>query len=58
MFALLTVILEKENKRLNNLQNTYPQTGNYISDQFLSLSRASGLLQYESNQVQEKAKIN
>jgi hypothetical protein len=47
-----------EYKRLNNLQNTYPQTGNYISDQFLSLSRASGLLQYESNQVQEKAKIN
>ena len=47
-----------EYTRLNNLQNTYPQTGNYISDQFLSLSRASGLLQYESNQAQEKAKIN
>ena len=47
-----------EYKRLNNLQNTYPQTGNYISDQFLSLSRASGLLQYESNGAQEKAKIN
>lgn len=47
-----------EYKRLNNLQNTYPQTGNYISDQFLSLSRASGLLQYESNEAQEKAKIN
>jgi len=47
-----------EYKRLTDLQNTYPQTGNYISDQFLSLSRASGLLQYESNQAQEKAKIN
>ena len=47
-----------EYTRLNNLQNTYPQTGNYISDQFLTLSRASGLLQYESNQAQEKAKIN
>jgi hypothetical protein len=47
-----------EYKRLTDLQNTYPQTGNYISDQFLSLSRASGLLQYESNQSQEKAKIN
>ena len=47
-----------EYKRLNNLQNTYPQTGNYISDQFLSLSRVSGLLQYESNEAQEKAKIN
>ena len=47
-----------EYTRLTNLQNTYPQTGNYISDQFLSLSRASGLLQYESNDSQEKAKIN
>jgi len=47
-----------EYKRLNNLQNTYPQTGNYISDQFSSLSRVSGLLQYESNDAQEKAKIN
>jgi len=47
-----------EYKRLNNLQNTYPQTGNYISDQFSSLSRVSGLLQYESNEAQEKAKIN
>ena len=47
-----------EYKRLTNLQNTYPQTGNYISDQFSSLSRVSGLLQYESNGAQEKAKIN
>ena len=47
-----------EYKRLNNLQNTYPQTGNYISDQFLSLTKVNGLLQYDSNQVQEKAKIN
>ena len=47
-----------EYTRLTNLQNTYPQTGNYISDQFLSLSRDSGLLQYESNEAQEKAKIN
>ena len=47
-----------EYTRLNNLQNTYPQTGNYISDQLLTLSRASGLLQYESNGAQEKAKIN
>ena len=47
-----------EYKRLTNLQNTYPQTGNYISDQFSSLSRVSGLLQYESNEAQEKAKIN
>lgn len=47
-----------EYTRLTNLQNTYPQTGNYISDQLLSLSRASGLLQYESNGAQEKAKIN
>ena len=47
-----------EYKRLNNLQNTYPQTGNYISDQFLSLTKVNGLLQYDSNQAQEKAKIN
>jgi hypothetical protein len=47
-----------EYKRLNNLQNTYPQTGNYISDQFLSLTKVNGLLQYESNGAQEKAKIN
>ena len=47
-----------EYKRLTNLQNTYPQTGNYISDQFSSLSRVSGLLQYESNGAQEQAKIN
>jgi hypothetical protein len=47
-----------EYKRLNNLQNTYPQTGNYISDQFLSLTKVNGLLQYESNEAQEKAKIN
>ena len=47
-----------EYKRLTDLQNTYPQTDKYISDQFLSLSRASGLLQYESNQAQEKAQIS
>ena len=47
-----------EYKRLTDLQNTYPQTDKYISDQFLTLSRASGLLQYESNQAQEKAQIS
>jgi hypothetical protein len=47
-----------EYKRLTNLQNTYPETGNYISDQYSTLSRTSGLLQYESNEAQEKAKIN
>ncbi len=47
-----------EYKRITDLQNTYPQTGNYISDQFLKLSQASGLLQYESNDAQEKAQIS